>query len=208
MTPSHIDHLVITAPDLATGQQWLEQRLGATMQAGGEHPLMGTHNLLLSLGPDCYLEVIASSPTLPSPLRPRWFDLDHLPENALPSLTTWVARTENIEKIAGGASEQLGPVEAMFRGHLNWQITIPEDGSLPLDGTAPALIQWPKEQHPASKLNDQGLRLEQLELCHPQPAQLGSLLKSLNLIGPVKITQSQTSKLIAHIRTSSGLCSL
>ena len=39
-----------------------EGALGATPAPGGHHPLMGTHNQLLSLGPGEYLEVIAIDP--------------------------------------------------------------------------------------------------------------------------------------------------
>ncbi len=208
MAAAHIDHLVFTAPDLTTGRQWIEQQLGVSMQPGGEHPLMGTHNLLLSLGPDCYLEVIACSPTLPSPERPRWFALDDLTLDSPPTLATWVARTTAIDTIPGWVTKQLGPVEAMFRGLLHWQITIPKDGSLPLGGAAPALIQWPPMQHPAARLRDQGLRLEQLELRHPHPERLNQLLTAINLTEPVAITAGQIPQLIAHIRTTHGVCSL
>jgi hypothetical protein len=52
---------------------------------------------------------------------------------------------------AAGSFEVLGPIEPMSRGKLNWLITIPADGSLTLDGVAPALIQWDAEPHPAAK---------------------------------------------------------
>ena len=204
MTHSHIDHLVITAPDLETGCQWVEQQLGVPMQPGGEHPLMGTHNRLLSLGPDCYLEVIACSPTLPAPATPRWFGMDQLNKNSLPMLTTWVARSGNIAQLVTQASENPGPMTPMFRGDINWQITIPANGSLLLEGTAPALIQWPQGQQPAAKLADQGLRLEQLELCHSEPERLKQFLKSIAIEAPVTITASQTPKLVAHIKTATG----
>ena len=69
-----LDHLVIAAADLASGQRWLEERLGVPLQPGGEHALFGTHNALLNMG-DAYLEVIAVNPAAPPPARPRWFSL-------------------------------------------------------------------------------------------------------------------------------------
>ena len=52
---STLDHLVVAATSLAEGSQWVEERLGVTTDPGGHHTAFGTHNRLLSLGPDCYL---------------------------------------------------------------------------------------------------------------------------------------------------------
>ena len=63
MTARGVDHLVVYAADLASGQAWCERTLGVTPTAGGEHPLMGTHNRILNISspahPRAYLEVIA-----------------------------------------------------------------------------------------------------------------------------------------------------
>ena len=60
---AQLDHLVIAAASLADGVQWCERTLGVTPGPGGVHPLMGTHNRLLSLVspgfPNAYLEIIA-----------------------------------------------------------------------------------------------------------------------------------------------------
>ena len=204
MTHSHIDHLVITAPDLETGCQWVEQQLGVPMQPGGEHPLMGTHNRLLSLGPDCYLEVIACSTTLPPPATPRWFGMDQLTNNCPPMLTTWVARTTDIKQTATQASEDLGPITKMYRGDLNWQITIPTNGSLTLGGTAPALIEWQTPKIPATNLIDQGIRLERLELCHPDHERLTQLINALAITGPLEITHAPNPHLKAYLNSANG----
>ena len=96
-----LDHLVIAARDLAEGAAWLESRLGVPMSGGGKHAAMGTHNRLLSLGPRCYIEVIAIDPEAPAPGRARWFDLDSpaMRERlaAGPALVTWAVRSDDIE---------------------------------------------------------------------------------------------------------------
>ncbi len=73
---SKLDHLAIVAPTLEEGVAYVEKTLGVPMAAGGKHPEMGTHNRLLRLGDDIYLEVIAVDPEAPRPERPRWFGLD------------------------------------------------------------------------------------------------------------------------------------
>jgi glyoxalase-like protein len=178
-----LDHLVVTAPNLKSGVQWVRDRLGATPELGGKHPRMGTHNCLLQLGEKAYLEVIAPDPNAPDPGRARWFELDqHLPRS-VPQLAAWVARTSDIAQAVQSASEPLGPVEPMARGDLNWQITLTEDGALPLGGVAPFLIQWHTSEHPAGGLRDSGCTLLQLDLYHPDHLRAERLLASVGFDG-------------------------
>ena len=204
-----IDHLVVTAPSLETGAAFVRDALGVAPQPGGEHARMGTHNQLLRLGESSYLEVIAVNPAAARPTRPRWFALDTLASDAAPSLATWVARTADIRAGNEAANEQLGAIESMSRGALEWLITIPADGSLPLDGVAPALIEWHSDTHPASRLDDHGLSLKKLVLFHPDPERVEHLLKSLAIDGPVVVEKSAVvARLVAHIDTPQGLRTL
>lgn len=208
MITSHIDHLVLTAPTLESGADVIKQTLGVNMQSGGEHPLMGTHNLLLSLGPTTYLEVIAVNPKAPAPGRPRWFGLDSITANSPPTLGAWVVRTSDIHASVIQSSQPLGAVEAMSRGALSWMITIPQDGRIPLEGVAPALIEWPSQIHPATNLSDRGCRLLALDIFHPDPEQVEQLLASLDLCDPINVTEAPRPCLQARINTPGGLRAL
>ena len=202
-----IDHITITAPTLAAGAERVRQALGVAPQVGGEHPRMATHNLLLRLGDSLFLEVIAPNPAAPAPARPRWFALDTLQPGAEPVLSNWVARTADIRASAAACSEALGAVEPMSRGALDWLITIPADGSLPLGGIAPALIEWQAVPHPAAKLIDHGLSLVRLELFHPEPERISHLLGSIDFAGPLSVLPSgdrRSARLVAHIDTPQG----
>jgi glyoxalase-like protein len=201
----HIDHIVITAPNLAVGVEFLRQSLGVMPQVGGEHPRMGTHNFLLKLGDSLYLEVISPNPDASKPERPRWFELDAVRS---PRLATWVARTTDIHSTLAASSEPLGKIEPMSRGQLNWLITIPSDGSLPLDGIAPTLIEWHTEAHPATRLQDVGCSLVQLEAFHPEAPRISALLKSISVQGEISVVALPVGEqpyLAAHIETPSGL---
>lgn len=203
-----IDHITVTAPTLEAGAEFVRQTLGVAPQLGGEHPRMGTHNLLLRLGDSLFLEVISSNPNAPSPARPRWFALDTLRPNSPAVLSAWVARTPDIHATASACPEALGNIEAMSRGALNWLITIPNDGGLPLSGIAPALIEWQTKEHPASKLQDHGLSLAKLELFHPEPERISRLLRSLGLEGPLSVSLppgGRAACMVAHINTPQGL---
>lgn len=189
----------------------MQTLLGVVPQQGGEHPRMGTHNLLLPLGETIFLEVIAINPDAPPPERPRWFQLDRVTSASKPFLSCWVARTEDIGSSLGASTEDLGPAEPMTRGDLEWLISIPGDGSLPLGGAAPALIQWKTGIHPASRMQEKGCRLVELKLLHPEPKRLQSLLTSLQFggSGPVlSIAEASAPALVACIRTPAGLRAL
>lgn len=208
MSPSHIDHITVTSPSLAVGAEFIRQTLGVEPQVGGEHPRMGTHNLLLRLGDSLFLEVISPNPAAPAPERPRWFGLDGQRPDSLPRLSAWAVRTSDIHAATAACSEPLGKIEPMSRGALDWLISIPADGSLPVDGVGPALIQWHADAHPASRLQDLGLSLVQLELFHPEPERISRLLDSINLRGPFVVSEASPDMapcLVAHIETPDGL---
>ena len=71
-----IDHLIYRAPDLVNAVAEVEERLGVRAQASGQHTGLGTHNALLTLGRQTYLEIIAPDPRQPQPPAPRPFGPD------------------------------------------------------------------------------------------------------------------------------------
>lgn len=181
-----LDHIAVTAADLASGVAHTEGCLGMPLGPGGQHPDMGTHNRLLSLGPDCYLEVIAIDSAAPAPPRVRWFDLDR--GGQVPTLSHWICRTPDLPAALARAPAGTGTPLALSRGALRWEMAVPETGRLPFDDTHPALISW----HSAPPvLPDSGARLNALVITHPQAEALRDSL-ALNdprvrfEIGPAK----------------------
>jgi hypothetical protein len=210
MTHAVIDHLVITAPDLQAGSRWIQSLLGVTPTAGGSHPRMGTHNLLMKLGPDTYLEVIAIDPQGQAPAQPRWFQLDAPPAPGS-RFATWVMRVNDIEQAIRTSPLEHGTVQPMSRGALNWHISIPDDGRLSGNGTVPSLIQWESPPYPASRLAESHCTLTELQIHHPEPAALMQCLKALQFDGPVTLHASQPAdepRLLALIATPNGMRTL
>jgi Glyoxalase-like domain len=207
MISAALDHLVIVAPTLAAGADFVARAIGVKMMPGGEHPYMGTHNLLLRLGATTYLEVIAINPAATGPGRPRWFGLDRLAAGDGPQLATWVARTSDIERLCVSALPNIGAIETMTRGAFKWRITIPADGEMVHGGLVPSLIQWDSAVHPARDLPDSGCALEALEAFTPAPELLREQLDSVGLGDAVAISAYRgvdTPKLRAHIKTPTG----
>src|SRR5262245_56653484 len=89
-----VDHLVNAVPDLSEGMREIEKKLGVRAAPGGRHDGVGTHNALLALGDDAYLEIIAPDPSQPAPARPRPFGVDALQRGRL---VTWAGRVRDLD---------------------------------------------------------------------------------------------------------------
>ena len=173
-----LDHLAVSCTGLAEGAAAIEAALGLPLAAGGQHPHMATHNRLLSLGPDLYLEVIAADPSQPRPEWPRWFDLDRF--SGPPRLTNWICRTDDLDAELAHSPAGTGAPVALQRGDFRWRMAVPASGILPFDNRFPALIQWEGTAHPAPRLPDHGARLAALHITHPQPEALRAALSRLS----------------------------
>lgn len=160
-----LDHLAASAVTLEDGVAAVEAALGVTLASGGKHAHMSTHNRLLALG-DIYLEVIATDPAADAPAWPRWFDLDHF--KGPTRLTNWIAACDDLDAELALSPAGTGIPVALERGDLRWQMAVPTDGKLPFDGCFPALIAWQGPLHPVAMLPDSAVRLDRLEIAHPE----------------------------------------
>ena len=173
------------------------------MSAGGKHVAMGTHNALLSLGPDVYLEVISVDPEASPPDRNRWFDLDD--QAGPPLLANWVCRTNDLAAALHVAPEGSGKPMAFCRGELAWRMAVSETGRLPYDGAMPALIQWDTDAHPCRTLPDVGLRFHSLDVFHPEASCLLEVFPALKALGSVTLRHGSQKRLVARISTPKGM---
>lgn len=212
---TRLDHLVIGAPSLEQGVTYVKERLGVDIPVGGAHPAMGTHNHLMQLGNETFLEVIAVNPNAPAPATPRWYGLDDPFVRAQlkqqPRLLTWVVNTADIKALQARASFSFGVAVPVSRGALSWHFGVPDDGRLLAGGMLPYLIMWHTDTHPSSRMGDAGCRLRQLHIYHPQRDWLLSVLSDIGAETLVEVEALQantTPYLVAHIDTPSGLKTL
>lgn len=207
-----LDHLVVAAVTLADGIDYIAEITGVVPQPGGKHVTMGTHNALVRIAEQVYLEIIAIDPAGAKPARPRWFDLDNIALQAdlteRPRLVHWVARTTDIEGAVARCGIALGTVHAMARGDYRWRITIPDDGKPPGKGIVPTLIQWDGQSHPTQTLPKSPLSIAGLAAAHPDPAAIRSALAALGLDGVLPITYDRDARLAAMLRTPRGIVTL
>jgi hypothetical protein len=203
---AEIDHLVYGVPDLDEGMDGIELLLGTRPARAGRHPAYGTRNALLSLGPTCYLEVIAPDPELPTPDRGIGFGVGGLTK---PRLVTWSLRHPAIE--AAAVRADLGGVEPGRRERadgtvLSWKLTDPYAERM--GGVIPFLIDWGETPHPASSAPS-GSRLVGIRLEHPVPARV---LERLDLLEAdfteVDVVRGDEPCIVALIETPGGAVEL
>lgn len=169
-----LDHLVIAATDLDSGEAWLRDQFGVPLAGGGQHTGMGTHNRLLQLGHGVYLELIAADPSQPEPAQKRPFMLDDPGLKARlarsPLLVHWVLRSTELDADLSRLTYQPGPATPMVRGALRWRLTVASGGRPAADGLLPSVIQWdvPDDQHPTARLPDTGVQLDGLTVHAPR----------------------------------------
>jgi hypothetical protein len=201
---ARLDHITVVAPSLEAGAAYVEAALGVPPGAGRKHPGMATHNLLLALGSEVYLEVISVDPAAVPVQRPRWFGLDLTLPGSSARLAAWVASTDDIAK---AAVPELGEVESMRREHQTWEMTVRKDGSVPLSGAAPLLIQRSSNVSPAAALPPRGLVLRRLLVRHPAPSEVVALFAQIGLVSQpsVIVTEGHECSLVAEIQTPFGL---
>ena len=193
-----LDHLVYGVPDLSEAIDDFEKRLGLSPMLGGRHAGLGTHNAILPLEAEAYIELIASDPDGPTPKQSRPFGLDTLCE---PRLVTWAVRSRAIETDVQHAREQgfdPGIVFTMSRTEpdgetLEWKLSLLQK---PFgDGLVPFVIDWGKSRHPAATPRSPSEdrthdstddptshgKLSAFSATHPNPAPIRAALHALGV---------------------------
>lgn len=190
-----VDHIVYTCANLEDGIARLECLTGVRAAYGGSHPGIGTHNALMSLGDDVYLEIIAPDPSQPPPVKPRPFGLDRYTYGQehggghLVAFAVHPTSGASIETVAATYAHEgvdPGPICSMARrkpdepdGWLKWRLTPLE----PAAGPRPLVIDWSgAAAHPA-KSAPKGCKLVSLA-CYGRQRhtdEMGRALKAMGL---------------------------
>jgi len=78
-----IDHIVYAVQNLDIVIEEFEAKLGVRPIFGGFHKSFGTKNALVSLGENCYLELLAADNKNTEVAKPRWKGVDMLQKNQI-----------------------------------------------------------------------------------------------------------------------------
>ncbi|MFM0068791.1 VOC family protein [Paraburkholderia aspalathi] len=206
----NLDHLTIVAPSLEVGAAYVRDQLGIDMPSGGKHPEMATHNLVLRLSDEVFMEVIAMDPDVERPKGPRWFGLDDA--DAIRSawddgrrLRGWVAKTDDIDTVLARHGVLLGTKTRVSRGERSWLFSVLPDGSLPVDGIAPSIVDREGRPGAISTLPQLGANLLSFQIEHPNPDWVLKLYATLGVENPPTVLKGAQVRYRAIIETPSGI---
>ena len=175
----HVDHVMLGISDLDRGIRELESLTGVRAVLGGEHPGRGTHNALVSLGTDTYIEVIA--PRAGATVSADLADLAKL-EHLTPVGWAVGASREQVER--GGIKTTVpraGSRKQPSGNVLHWETF---ELAERLDN-ALFFIQWrDPAKHPA-KTSPGGCSLGGIEFDDPKADELTRVIRALGLDFPV-----------------------
>jgi hypothetical protein len=205
-----LDHLTVIAPDLAEGVAHVRRCLDLDIPFGQSHAYMGTHNHLLQLGGAVYLEIVSIDPKADPPARPRWFGLDDRRKvrrewDAGQRLRGWVARTDKMDAALKGREASFGSKVALPFQAPSFDFAIPKDGSLPMDGALPSLIDRRGKPRSMASIPDLGARLRSFVIEHPDSDMLLSLLHDLAIDHPPAVARGAGLRYRADIATPAGI---
>lgn len=175
--PENIDHVILAINNLDKGVEQFKALTGIEAVYGGAHPNSFTHNALVSLDGDTYLEIIAPRP-----------DATNVPEEFLKydSLTPWgwAIRTRNIEttrtklKASGfDCSDNAQGSRSKPDGTLlSWTTMMIKD-----QPDFPFFIEWGKEVVHPSVSSPKGCALKSLSITSANEKLLSKLNVTLDL---------------------------
>jgi hypothetical protein len=198
-----IDHIIYAAPDLEGAVNDIEGRLGVRAAGGGQHSGQGTHNTLLALGPNTYLEIIAPDPRQAEPTLPRPYGVDGITRAGL---VGWALACDDIEAAVGKARRMGFDPGDVIDGHrltdagtmLRWRVTRNAMNA----GVVPFLISWGDTPHPAVAAPS-GLALQSLHIEHPDPALVVARLRCLGA-PHVEVRPADEPGLAARVKGPNG----
>lgn len=211
---SELDHIVVAARTLDEGRAWAREVLGVDPVGGGKHDGLATHNTLLKLNGQRYLEIIAIDPDAAEPGVPRWFGLDTAEVREMvahgPRLIAWVVRasgaSDAIEQLAASSGYSAKHVRAATRADFRWRFAFTPDGERISGGVLPHLIQWDSPVHPCERLPESGIALTSLTLGATDPDATTALLAAFALAdSEVHVGQSSPPHLVATLSSPRGV---
>jgi len=205
-----LDHLTVIAPTLAEGVSHVQDCLGLDVPFGTRHDYMGTHNHRLQLGNSVYLEIVALDPLGIEPDRARWFGLDYQEQvradwDAGRRLRGWVANTNAMDVVVLTLGEAVGEKVSLPTVDPTFAFTIPKDGSLPLDGAAPSIIDHRGDTSYIASIPDLGARLQSFTLEHPDSSNIAAFYREVSIENPPVVIQGPEVRYRALIQTPAGL---
>ena len=179
-----VDHIILSIDSLERGIDLLERETGVRPVYGGAHPGRGTHNALLSLGGNQYIELLSRNPNDTSELGRQFASRlkEHYGKFKVPTPTGWAMRVtdadaERARLIAIGfkASDVRPGSRAKPDGQtLSWKTFDPWGTG---DELLPFAIEWGAGSTHPSLASPAGCRLADFGMTARSPESVGALFR-------------------------------
>ena len=101
--------------------------------------------------------------------------------------------TDNLDRTVENSPVDLGEIQNCAEMILRWRLTVPQQGNLLMGGLIPFFIEWPKDTHPSQNLVQLGIKLEAIQLTHPEPDMLTGLLSALEVDHLCTVSKAEPS---------------
>lgn len=197
-----LDHLLWEERNLREGEMRFAERTGVTPAYGGPHTEGGTHNSLLSLGGETYLELIAPDPEHPG----TGGLLENSSPDAAPGLFTFAVKAADLNLV-----EQLAQASGLEVLRRRGGRTTPSGETLTWEtlsvsnhefgGFVPFFIRWGEVAHPSGTA-PRGCELLEFSAFHPRHRELAGLYTALRLA--VTVFEAEQPRLRATLSTPEG----
>ena len=163
-----LDHIVFGALTLDEGTEFVESILKSKLSDIGYHKDMGTHNRVIRISDEVYLEVVSIDPQKSNLKNRKWFNLDNSNLQSKlknsPQIIGYV-----IEKNDISISKYYDPFFEASRASYRWQFAMPTYQNNILDseiiemGIIPSLICW-KSKKPIYQMKKNQFELISFEI--------------------------------------------
>jgi len=190
-----LDHFVVGIDDLEAGIETFETLTGVRPLKAGEHPALGTHNALVSLGPNRYLELLAPRPG--ASVDPRFRYVSGC-QQLTPVL--WALATDEVDELqrrvtsAGFHADTPAPGSRVTSDGdtVRWTMFWMQSEAPP---NSPFFTSWDAATRHPSTTTPTGCSLQSFELSSPSSEALVRLLDTVGFTarvaaGPRRLTVS------------------
>ncbi|WP_315773578.1 MULTISPECIES: VOC family protein [unclassified Bradyrhizobium] len=119
-------------------------------------------------------------------------------------LRGWVARTDEINLLTAAYGNVFGEKVPLPPVNPSFDFVVPNDGSLPLDGAVPSIINRRGKPRAMAAIADLDARLESVTLEHPDPVTIRALYQELKVDRAPQVVNGSRLRYRALIKTPAG----
>jgi len=197
-----LDHILYAGADRDAMIERFTALSGVRAGIGGVHPGLGSRNALLSLGPECYFELIAPDPAqdIPGSLG------DTFKKFTTPRIFAYMVRASDLEGIqaelknAGIDSDLFAASrQTPSGGTLRWRLLMPKENTY--GNCLPKFIDWLDTPLPGLSAT-QGCSLIDFQVGHPDAGALKELLQRIN--AAIDVSLADRPCIRARLQTPAG----